>query len=483
MALCAALAAGCAPPNGGEQKIASVNPTVRPNFLILIADDLGVDGLVSYGTNPRNARTPNIDQLAADGMLFTQFWAQPVCSPTRASALTGQYAFRHGVEGPVWGFEDQMGIPVPQAPEDAPMELDYGPFGLAKPEAWTRPPPVLPPGLRPDQFTLPKALKALGYATAAVGKWHLADPDNGWLEHPNLAGFDYFSGPLAGALSSLFVWQHVENGVPRQESGYVDAHSVNAALKWINGVAEGQPWFVWFSFVNPHEPFHKPPEDLIHSQELRSLDPHGVTEENVPLYFKAQTEAMDALVGRLLGGVSDVNLASTYVIWFGDNGDDRWARSMAERKENRYKITLYEGGVRVPFIAVGPDVSPGTRNDSLAHAVDLYSTVLDLAGENPSASQADHIVDSQSLVAQLRSAPDASARSWNYTDVDIGFGGGRSSAIRDAEYKLIVTPKNEELYHLASDPQETTNLVATMDEQARNHYRTLKDQLQQLLDP
>ena len=481
--LCALLVAGCSPPKVSEQQVESANPADRPNFLILVADDLGVDGFASYGANPRNAQTLTIDRLAADGMLFTQFWTQPVCSPTRASALTGKYAFRHGVEGPVWGYEDQMGVPVPQAPEDAPLELDYGPFGLAEPRAWMRPPPVLPPGLRRDEFTLPMALKALGYATAAVGKWHLADLDNGWLEHPNLAGFDYFSGPLAGALSSLFAWQHVENGVPRQESGYVDAHSVDDALKWINGVAEAKPWFVWFSFVNPHEPFHKPPEDLIHSQALRDLDPQGVAEENVPLYFKAQIEAMDALAGRLLAGLSDADFANTYVIWFGDNGDDRWARSIEERKVNRYKITLYEGGVRVPFIAVGPGISPGIRNDSLGHAVDLFSTVLDLAGEAPPTSQPGHVLDSQSLVAQLKSTPGAPARSWNYTDINMGLGGGRSSAIRDAEYKLIVTPKTEELYHLAADSQETTNLVANMDEQAQIHYQALKHQLQQLLDP
>ena len=121
--LCALLVAGCSPPKVSEQQVESANPADRPNFLILVADDLGVDGFASYGANPRNAQTLTIDRLAADGMLFTQFWTQPVCSPTRASALTGKYAFRHGVEGPVWGYEDQMGVPVPQAPEDAPLEL------------------------------------------------------------------------------------------------------------------------------------------------------------------------------------------------------------------------------------------------------------------------------------------------------------------------------------------------------------------------
>ncbi len=480
---CAALVAGCAHQEDSEQRGESVNPIDQPNFLILVADDLGVDSFASYGTNPRNAQTPNIDRLAANGMLFTQFWAQPVCSPSRASALTGRYTFRHGVGGPVWGHEDKIGVPIPRAPQGSPMELDYNVFGLMKPGAPIRTPPVMPPGLPRNEFTLPKAVKALGYATAAVGKWHLADPDNGWLEHPNIAGFDYFSGPLAGALFSLFAWQHVENGVPRQEYGYVDQHSVDAALNWIGGVTEEQPWLVWFSFVNPHEPFHKPPGDLIHSQGSRTLDPQGVTEENVPLYFRAQVEAMDTLVGRLLQGLSDEDIANTYVIWLGDNGDDRWARSIEERKTNRYKITLYEGGVRVPFIAVGPGIAPGTTNDSLGHAVDLFGTVLDLAGGMLSASQADQTVDSQSLAAQLKSTPGAPARSWNYTDIVMGLSGDRASAIRDAEYKLIVTPEREELYHLASDPRETTNLMANMDERARNHYRALKDQLKRLLDP
>ncbi len=470
---CCALCAGCI----AERAMAEPG---KPNFLVLVADDLGVDSFASYGINPRNARTPNIDRLAARGMLFTEFWAQPVCSPTRASVLTGQFSFRHGVSGPVWGYEDEMGIPIPEAPEGSPKELDYGPFGLRERPGPSAKPPLTPPALRPDAFTLPQALKPLGYATAALGKWHLADLGNGWLEHPNIAGFDYFSGPLAGALFSNFAWQHVENGVARQETGYVDQHSVDTALAWIRGVAPGQPWFVWFSLINPHEPFHKPPEDLIRSLELRALDPNGVTDENAPLYFKAQVEAMDSLVGALLDGIPDEMLANTYVIWFGDNGDDRWARSIDERTPNRYKITLYEGGVRVPFVAAGPGVPSGVRNDSMGHAVDLFNTVLELADVPP----AEDAVDSLSLAGQLTAQKGALRRNWNFSDIDMGMG-RRSSAIRDEAYKLIVTPKAEELYHLPSDAAERKNLLANdatdLGVEARAHYEALKNQLRQLL--
>ena len=462
-----------------------------PNILILLADDLGVDSIRAFGPHERNAATANLDRLAERGMRFSRFWSQPVCSPARVSALTGRYSFRHGVGGPLWGQEDHLGVPMPAPPDGSPKELDYGPFGLLTPEIRQAgshmrdpPPGMAPKGPRPDERMLPALLKDLPtpYATAAIGKWHMADRENGWLGHPNDVGFDHFSGPLSGALPSFFAWQHVENGEPSQQFGYVDQFSVQAALSWLERQGPEQPWFLWFSFVNPHEPFHKPPAELIQSEELKALHPQGVSEENVPLYFKAQVEAMDTLVGQLLAGIPQEQLANTYIFWLGDNGDDVWARPASERLPNRYKITVYEGGVHVPFIAVGPGIRENAVNSSLAHVVDLFDTVIELAGGDTQTARQGRAIDSHSFAGSFYPGGDASARQWNYTDINIAPSlGGQISAIRNDEYKLIVFSNRDELYHLPSDPGERQNLMEAMDAAAQENYAALQGQLQELM--
>ena len=488
LAACGQRSDGAQASAGGGAAASSSGP---PNILILLADDLGVDSIGAFGPHERNAATANLDRLAERGMRFSRFWSQPICSPARVSALTGRYSFRHGVGGPLWGLEAHLGVPMPAPPDGSPKELDYGPFGLLTPEIlqassymWDPPPGVAPKGPRPDELMLPAVLKGLPtpYATAAIGKWHMADRENGWLNHPNDMGFDHFSGPLSGALPSLFAWQHVENGEPSQQFGYVDQFSVQAALGWLERQAPELPWFLWFSFVNPHEPFHKPPAELIQSEELKALDPQGVTEDNVPLYFKAQVEAMDTLTGQLLAGIPQEQLANTYIFWLGDNGDDVWARPASEHRPNRYKMTVYEGGAHVPFIAVGPGIRANAVNPSLAHVVDLFDTVIELAGGDARKARQGRTIDSHSFAGQLFSRQDASARQWNFTDLNISPRlGGQISAIRNDEYKLVARSNRDELYHLPSDPGERQNLIEDMDAAAQENYAALKGQLQELM--
>ncbi len=470
--------------------VATVGSSAPPNILILLADDLGVDSIRAFGPHERNATTANLDRLAQRGMRFDRFWSQPVCSPARVSALTGRYSFRHGVSGPLWGQEDHLGVSMPTPPDGSPKELDYGPFGPMTPELlrdvanMRNPPPgMAPKGPSPEERMLPALLKELPtpYATAAIGKWHMADRENGWLDHPNDVGFDYFSGPLSGALPSFFAWQHVENGKPSQQFGYVDQFSVNAALSWLDRQAPEQPWFLWFSFVNPHDPFHAPPAELIQSAELKGLDPNGVTDENIPLYFKAQVEAMDSLVGQLLAGIPQEQLANTHIFWLGDNGDEVWTRPVGEQKPNRFKITVYEGGVRVPFIAAGPGVPSNIANSSLAHVVDIFDTVVELAGGDAQTTLQGRILDSHSFAGQLLSRENASARQWNYTDVNISPRlGGSVATIRNDEYKLISGGQGDELYHLPSDPGERRNLLEAADDATQENYAALKRQLREL---
>lgn len=478
----------------GENQVAPVQVTKQPpNILILVADDLGVDSMGMFGAHERNATTANLDALASQGMRYDRFWTQPVCSPMRVTSLTGRYTFRHGVGGPLWSQSAHLGVPQPADPEGTTQQLDFSPMGVTKPGASKGPrkgpntedppPGAAPKGPSTDELMIPAVLKGLPtpYATAAIGKWHMADRENGWLNHPNNVEFDYFSGPLAGDIKSFFAWQHVENGKPRQEFGYIDQHSVNDALRWINDQSEEQPWFMWFSFINPHEPFHKPPVDLIQSENLKKLDPNGLTVQNTPTYFKAQVEAMDSLVGQLLAGIPEEQRNNTYIFWLGDNGDENWAREVKDRKPNRFKMTNYEGGAHVPFIAAGPGIPANSVNSSLAHVVDLFSTVIELAGGNPAELAGEPKIDSVSMRSQLLAEQAPLRREWNYTDVDLGkFAKGPASAIRNGDYKLISSPGAEEFYHLPSDPEERNNLVDNMDTAALENYLLLKQQLMQL---
>ena len=470
-----------------EEARVSNESTRPPNILMILADDLGVDSLASFGQNSRNAMTPNLDELAAGGMRFTQFWAQPTCSPTRVTALTGRYPFRHGVNGPLWDQSAHLGVPMPSPPEGSPLEYDHNPGGPIPPGGATRgpntsdpAPGMAPPGPAPDELLLPAVLKRLDhpYATAAFGKWHMADRENGWLDHPNDVGFDHYAGTLAGAIPSFFAWQHIENGEPSQQTGYIDQRSVDDAVSWISGQAD-QPWFVWFSFVNPHEPFHKPPSELIHSEELRALGPQGIGPDNVVSYFTAQVEAMDSLVGQLMEGIPPEQRDNTYIIWLGDNGDDVWARAPEERQPNRFKMTVYEGGINVPLIITGPGIASNSENDALAHVVDLFATAIELAGGNTANETSDRAIDSQSFAGQLMSDENASERDWNFTHFNAF--GGHQKTIRNNEYKLISLDDGDQLYRLSVDPGERNNLIDSTDPADQQNYRELKAQLDTLI--
>ena len=171
--------------------------SAAPNILLIIGDDMGVEALASYGLSEDAPATPALDRLARDGVRFTNFWAQPVCSPTRATVITGRYGFRTGIGRPVGGGPMP---PPPEVPAGSPAESRNEPNpASAEDRALPR------PFLLPDEFTLPMALKGdtdIGYATAAFGKWHLAGPGNGWTDHPNLAGFDHFAGLMGGGPAS-----------------------------------------------------------------------------------------------------------------------------------------------------------------------------------------------------------------------------------------------------------------------------------------
>ena len=463
-----------------------VTVTAAPNILVIIADDLGTESLASYGLGGPTAVTPTLDRLASEGVRFERFWSQHVCSPTRAAVLTGRYAFRTGVRSAIPAQWAAMDAPTPTPPAHATTELVYTPLGLvgADTEALSPSPPLAsnlrPRGPSTDELMLPQLLKAAPepYATAAVGKWHLSDLVNGQLEHPNDSGFDHYSGVLFGGPSSYFAWRHLENGRLRAESGYYDTHITEDAIRWIDEQGDN-PWFLWMSYSNPHTPVHLPPRELLHSA-ARDLPPNFDTEENNRAYFFAQVEAMDTLIGRLLDSIPDETMQNTYVIFFGDNGTVEWDDPPAPRDRDRVKGTVYQGGIEVPLIVTGPGIAAGKVERPLAHAVDLFATMLELGEIDPDEVLPDDLaIDSVSIADHLFRENLPSRRSWVLSEGTLGSEVG--TAIRGERYKLVVINEREEFYDLVDDPNELSPLsLQGLSGAAQTAYAALTEQLEDL---
>ena len=448
-----------------------------PNILLIIGDDMGVDTLASYGLSEQPPATAALDDLARDGVRFTNFWAQPVCSPTRATVLTGRYGFRTGIGRPVGGG------PMPEPPEIpswAPAETSGMPNAASAADR------ALPrPYLLPDEFTLPTALKAgaePGYATAAIGKWHLAGEGNGWTDHPNLAGFDHFAGLMGGGPESFFAWNKVVNGEVMGKVGYTPADKVDDAIAWLDRQGDN-PWFLWFAFNLGHTPLHMPPDEHLQS-DYSHVDPDAMPEESWHPAFAAMMEAMDTQIGRLLAALDPGVRENTYVIFMGDNGTYGPVVSPPVRPD-RAKGTIYEGGVNVPLIVTGPGVAGGGVSEALVNSTDLFATVMEMAGVDPEAAVPPDVThDSVSFLPVLSDPGGPSAREWIYADEFFGgFGGVETAdyAMRNSRYKLLRFEGREEFYDLHEDPFEYENLLEDrLSGREDAEYRSLKEQIREL---
>ncbi len=408
----------------------AVPVAAQNNVLLIIADDMGVDRLAAYGEHVDPGNTPVLDQLAANGMLFRNAWANPVCSASRAAILTGQHSFRTGV-GRGIGYYGET------------YELDV------------------------DTPSLADALPG-SYASVALGKWHIGSLSISALDHPTLMGFDSHYGapatiPTPHPFETYFNFYKNDNGTPGWSTTYATTDTVDDAITQVTTLPE--PWFLWTAFNAPHNPWHAPPSGL-HSFNLT-----GLPENSIVDHVKASIEAMDTEIGRLIAAMDPGVAANTVIIFVGDNGTDRPA-STAPFIPTHAKSTVYEGGINVPLIVQGPGVMGGTESDGLVHIVDLFRTVTDIAGGDGEAA-----VDSVSLVPYFNDPTRESLRTWVYADIfePNGFGPKTSwdRAARNERHKVIVRVDEfgdtvEELYDLDLDPFETTDLtvgVLTTEEQ------------------
>jgi arylsulfatase A-like enzyme len=486
----ACLLGACTNPVDAQAPRAASQP---PNILLIIGDDMGVETLASFGVGSEAPPTPNLDELAASGLQFNNFWSQPVCSPTRATLLTGRYGFRTGVGRPTGDGEYAGAMPdTPPKPAGAPAEGRGGPAGANTerrqgPNAANRAGAARPaggPGLRSDEFTLPKAFAAhpeLGYSTAAIGKWHLADRNNGWEKHPNLVGFDYFAGLVRGFPEGYFAWIKDVNGELFGKTGYAATDKVDDAIRWIDERGE-RPWFLWLAFNLPHQPLHLPPENLWVADHS-DMDPQADPDAEPRKHFTAMMEALDTEIGRLLEALDPNVRANTYVIFMGDNGSTRQTVT-APFAPNHAKGTIYEGGVNVPLIVSGPGVVRNQSSDALVNSTDLFATIMELATIDPATTIPKNVsVDSVSFLPLLAAPETPSPRDWIYADVfssDQGVERG-NFAIRNDRYKLVVIDGQEELYDLATDRSERSNLLAgTPTPEQRAAHAALRAQVDSL---
>lgn len=470
LALLGSSGCGNSLPDPGEQIAANPihgiepDPVAKsaPNFLILIGDDMGVETLSAYGVGESTAVTPHLDALAERGVRFEQFWSQPICSPTRAALLTGRYEFRTGVTAPLFPYDHDLPIASPDVPDHANKSILFMPFGPIEnieDQLFEPPLPLRLLGMEPaplpmSELTLPQILRKAGYATGAVGKWHLADPDNGWLAHPHHMGFEFFSGVMSGALWNFWAWPKLENGEMNQEQTYIDDTTVAAASRWI--AEQDRPWYMTVNFINPHSPVHLPPTDLL-SSDARNLDPDALSEDNVLPYFLAQIEAMDTLIGRLLDGLAPTVRDNTIVVFLGDNGTGPEALPNGPIDPSHGKGTVYQGGVLTPMIVAGPGVAGGRTSDALVHVTDFFPTILGFAGLEAGIVPEDLVIDGVDFSAVLRDPRAPSARTWNYAGGQLFMSTFRT--IRDDRFKLVDNDGDAEFYDLYSDPFEKTNLL------------------------
>ena len=428
----------------------------RPNILLIIADDMGVETLECYERAVDPAVTPTLDDLCLTGVRFDNVWSAPTCSPTRATILTGNYGFRNGVMGPVIPNTGNLAL-SPKVPEGANKEIRYL-FPEKLPQALKD----RTVGLSTDGILLPKVLSGLGYATGAFGKWHLETKDNGADDHANLTGFDHFRGlGIGGVARSYFASLVVENGVRSTDERYVATMITDDTLSWIE--QQNRPWFAWVAHISPHTPLHKPPEELLSSQAER-LVAEDISKENARPYYLAMIEAMDTEIGRLLKGLTPEEKENTVVIFIGDNGVPHEIRETTPYPPSRVKGTVYQGGVHVPMIITGTGVSGQRAVEGLVNTTDLFATIIELAGGDASPESGR---DSISFVESLGSSTGETARQYAYAEIRAPLPGPDGKpvfrddrSVRDASYKLLQVDGEEELYGLRGDPLETANLLA-----------------------
>ncbi len=444
---------------------ASANAQEKLNFVFFLADDLGYHD-VGFNNPETFYETPHLDQLARSGIVFSDFYAaSQVCSPTRASILTGKYPARTNTTN---FFSGRRNGTFNAADFQTHMAL--------------------------KEVTLAEALKENGYQTFFAGKWHLG----GAGQLPTDQGFQINKGGGPNGLPRSYFspYKNVENLPAGPEGEYLTDRLAKESVAFLNQTAKSSdPFLLYLSFYNVHTPLQAPKklvdkykakaEKLGISDETGSFDPEGErqvwsgTKEGRKVrirqdhaVYAAMVESLDRAVGSVLQRLDELGMRdNTAIIFMSDNGglSTSEGHPTSNLPLRGGKGWMYEGGIREPVIFRWPGVTPaGTRCAIPAISTDFYPTILEMAGLPP---LPDQHIDGVSLVPILRNPFAKFKRGplfFHYPHY-ANQGGFPASAIRDGEYKLIQDLEDGafELYHLETDEKEHNNLEQLESDKAK----------------
>ncbi|QEC51247.1 arylsulfatase A-like enzyme [Anseongella ginsenosidimutans] len=424
----------------------------RPNIIFILIDDMGYADLSAFGNGPVN--TPNIDRLAEEGIRFTNFYvASPICSPSRVALMTGQYPVRHG-------FHSYLDSREKNARRKMPDYLD------------------------PDVTTLARTMKEAGYATAHFGKWHMGGGrDVGDAPLPSEYGFDESLVSFEGLGDRLLIkgdkLSEASAKLGRGKITWVEKHEmtpiyVDRTIDFIKR-HPGEPFYIdlWTNDVHdPHQP--KPG----HREKFNRFANNHYARD-----FYAVLYQLDREIGRLLDSLDAMGLReNTLVVLTSDNGPTDWhfyykeyfqPPGSADPFRGR-KWSLYEGGIRVPFLARWPAGIPSGLTDSttVMHSTDLFLTFCRAAGLQPPAER-----DGRDMLPALKGSPvqRKEALFWEYGREGVNLKPGNPRfispqlAMRKGNMKLLINADSTDiaLYNLSEDQAENHNLAETQPETAR----------------
>jgi arylsulfatase A-like enzyme len=385
---------------------------VRPNFVFILADDLGYADLGCYGG--RSHCSPSLDAMAAEGLRFTDGYANSsVCSPTRFALMTGrwQHRLRGGADEPI--------------------------------SSRSRGSPVL--GLPPSHPTLPSLLRAAGYATALVGKWHLGYPPH---FHPLKSGYQEFFGALSGAMDyfthrdTAGVHDLWDGETEVQRAGYLTDLISERAVQYVKRRRK-EPFLLSLHYNAPHWPW----ETRADEAEAQRIEKLAHTDGGSVAVYQRMIHHMDEGIGQVLGALPDPE--NTLVVFTSDNGGERFSDTWPLVGK---KMDLLEGGIRVPYLVRWPSrVKPGSVTSQLAITMDWVATFLDAAGAK---AHPDYPLDGVSLLKVLEDPRTVFQR-----DLYWRMKYRNQRAVRSGDWKYFASEDGEFLFNLARDARERANLA------------------------
>lgn len=405
----------------------------KPNIIVIMSDDAGYADIGFSGNrlDKANFETPNLDKLAASGVIFDQgYVSASVCSPSRAGMLTGRYQQRFGHE---------YNLPIVPEPGDV--------------EAFN--------GLNVDELTMADHLKSAGYTTGLIGKWHLGLAPQ---FHPNARGFDYFYGLLGGGRS---YWEGknqdtdyrriYRNKTAEKYQGYLTDRLGEEAIQFIDDNKQ-QPFFLFLSYTAVHAPMEAKPEHLKQFNHIKDKQRRTLA---------AMTLSLDESVGEVMSALEDRDLIdNTLIVFLNDNGGPSDANYSSNLPLVGIKGTLAEGGVRVPFTISWPGkIAAGSEYDKPVSALDILPTALAAADAKAQGEKKFDGVDLLPFINGEKNDAPHNTLFWKRAAF---------AAVRDGDFKLIRFPDRPAvLYNIEQDPYEQKDLASTQPERVQKLLKKL----------